>query len=257
MPRTRSGDPIRRSSFEKGSFESGWFVPVPQADARRLVVAAERYERSSREPGQRAGKIGVTGLELLGLFVRLQRSSPIGRLDPSYLWICSTLKRSVDAVWRAIDKLVAVGLLERVRRVEWREEEDGPVWRQATNAYRICRPRWLTAELPAVMRPVPPAPDYEHARAAATESNVEMARGLDPEAYAATEVDDGALAAALGRLGTAVRSRDSVERKESPRRSLNQETCGVALSGDNIIVAAPKAPDSVSGMARAKPPPFS
>jgi len=255
MPRTRSGEPIHRNSRARGSFEAGFFRSIAPAKARLLQLAAERYDRKNKKSGARCGPLGHVAHEVLGLFLRLQQSSPDGRLEPSYQWIRQTLRRSIDAIWRALRRLEAAGLLEWERRVE--RDPASWQWHQKSNAYRVLIPRWFVASLPVVDQPAPTPDDFDHAIAAATDARLAQERGLPPEEYAGHVVQEPGLAGALSRLGRAFqRSHDSAERSESlPVISLRDES-GVALSGDNMNGSgAPAAPDRLGGGWTARPVP--
>lgn len=257
MPRTVSGAPIHRQSQEKGTFERGWYRPLAPALGRRLQVAAERYTRERRKPGDRSGPIGHVAQELLGVLIRLQHATPEGRLEPAYLTLCRMLRRSVDAVWRALDQLETAGLLERVRRVTPAIVDSTWRWQQTSNAYRLLVPAWVAASLPVVMTPPPAPEDLAFAASAASAERHDQERSLPLKAYAGHVVAEHGLAAALARFGAAVQRRhDSARRSESlPVPSL-EEDCGVALTGHSSGgLGAPTAPEGAIGVRTAKAAP--
>lgn len=118
------------------------------------MLAAERFERTRRKKGERCGPLGPVGLEVLRELLRLVDFRS-GRLEPAILTLCSRLKRSKDAIVRALANLRANGFLDWIRR--WRADSDGMI-KQTTNAYRIVLPPAAIALLGALAM-VPPAPD--------------------------------------------------------------------------------------------------
>lgn len=134
--------------------ERGWWRPMGRPDARRLVLAARRYELTTRA-------LGHIALEVLDLLSNLQ-DARTGRLDPSLTWLMARLRRSRDAVCRALARLKAHGFLDWIRRVKPTGcIGKGPQIRQASNAYRLSMPpraaRLIQAPppLPHLDRPEP------------------------------------------------------------------------------------------------------
>jgi hypothetical protein len=252
MPRTQSGEPIHRQSREAGTFEKAFWKPLEATQARQLQLAAERYSRRAKKPGERSGPLGHIALEVLGLFARLQQATGEGRLDCSYLWMAKTLRRSIDAVWRALRQLEEAGVVEWERR--FTKDGPGTAWRQYSNAYRLVLAATVMKCLPAVMAPAPVPVDHEHASATATASNATQVRELPHDQWARTEFDDEQIAAAMERFRRKIS--DSAKRNESPPVSLLRRSIGVALPGDTIDTrAAPSAPQGLSGGRTAKPAP--
>lgn len=145
--------PVRAGSVPIGS-ERGWWRPMPRQDARRLVLAARRYELTTRA-------LGHIALEIIDLLSNLQ-DPRTGRLDPSLRWLMARLRRSRDAVCRALARLKAHGFLDWMRRVKPTGcTSKGPQIRQTSNAYRLSMPpraaRLIQAPppLPHIDRPEP------------------------------------------------------------------------------------------------------
>jgi len=76
-----------------------------------------------------------------------------GRLEPSIDYLMRKLKRSRDAVMRALARLRQHGFADWLRRFE-RVERDGPGprMRQVSNAYRIALPARPAGLLAPVVR---------------------------------------------------------------------------------------------------------
>lgn len=251
MPRDRSGAPIRRHSLESGTFESRWYRPISSADRHKIEVAAEIYDRRTKEAGRHGGRVGgVRGLKLLSLMLGLQLSSPFGQLNPSIQWLVAKTRYSVDTIVRKLAALREAGLIAWHRRMkpsldpdaEWR-------WRQDSNAYRILIPAWLAAALPVVM--TPPAlvsEDVEHAAATASADIAAHVASLRPAervefTRAATDLPSP-LDASLARLAALVErdsppSRDSGFQGQSPTARHLLNGCGAGLSAGNSVVSGP------------------
>ena len=135
------GAPVRRFSRMKGRCEGVFWRPFRAEDARRYMRAAERYERDRREAGKRNGPLGPVGLEVLRELVRLV-DYRTGRLEPAITTLMGRLKRSRDAICRALANLRRHGFLDWLRRFEpvLAKGEKGPQVRQVTNAYRLSLP---------------------------------------------------------------------------------------------------------------------
>lgn len=144
---------VRAGSHPVG-IERGWWRPVPRHDARRIVLAARIYDRTGRARGARNGPLGHVALEVLDLLAALC-DRRTGRLEPSYAYLMRQLRRSRDAVTRALAALRAHGFLDWLRRHQpCPQPNRGPQIKQASNAYRLEMPPRA-----ARLVPVPPVPD--------------------------------------------------------------------------------------------------
>ena len=76
-----------------------------------MVLAAKRYELAGRQAGRRRGPLGHVGLEVLELLANLV-SYRSGRLEPAITYLMGKLKRSKDAVVRALAALREHGFLD-------------------------------------------------------------------------------------------------------------------------------------------------
>ncbi len=219
--------PVRRGSRLAGSCEGAFWRPVPRAEVRRVLLAAKRYELVGRQAGRRRGPLGHVALEVLELLANLV-SYRSGRLEPAITYLMGKLKRSKDAVVRALAALREHGFLDWLRRherVEVLEDAPGPRVRQVSNAYRLSLParaaqllgRWLTTASP----PLPDDVVQEREDRAAWLREHKAALPLCELPLA--EVEDDRLARVLGELGRAMEARAHLVReRESARQAESQ-----------------------------------
>lgn len=154
----RTHQPIRRHSRPAGSCEGVFWRSTNRREVQEIVLAARRYELTTRQPGARSGALGFVALEVLELFANLVNFRN-GRLDPSIDFLMAKLKRSRDAIVRALAALRDHGFLDWLRRFEPTGNEGrGPQVRQVSNAYRLFLPRRAAAMLGRFFK-IPPAPD--------------------------------------------------------------------------------------------------
>ena len=218
----RAREPVRRGSQLKGTCEGAWWRPVPRAEAQQVVLAAKRYEVAGRQPGQRNGPLGHVALEVLELLANLV-SHKSGKLDPSYAYLMRALRRSKDAVHRALTALREHGFLDWLRRhetVDVVENAPGPRVRQVSNAYRLSLPKRAAKLLGRWRGAKPPLPDdVAQARADRAEWVRESKAVLPLAELPLAEVEDDRLARALGEMGQAVAARAAQARVFQEQRS--------------------------------------
>ncbi len=206
---------VRRDSHERGRCERLFWKPTSRRDMRQIVVAAKRYELDQRKRGKRSGPLGSVAIKIVELFANLV-DFRTGRLDPSIDTIVRRLKRSRDAVVRALKNLRLHGFLNWLRRYEPVPGEGrGPQVKQTSNAYRLSLPERARA-LSGHRADNPPVPeDQEHVaseRAALMEA---YRASLDIVQRALLNVGDNPLGQALARLGGFIRERESAKRPRS------------------------------------------
>jgi hypothetical protein len=199
---------------------------VPRAEVRRVVLAARRYELAGRQAGRRRGPLGHVGLEVLELLANLV-SHRSGRLEPAITYLMGRLKRSKDAVVRALAALREHGFLDWLRRHEAVElvEGPGPRVRQVSNAYRLSLPA-RAARLLGHLLSKPPLPDD------VVQEREERARVLEEHKAALPlaelpllELEDDRLARVLGELGRAVEARVCLgQERESAKQTETRTT---------------------------------
>lgn len=168
----RTYAPIRRHSREAGR-EGIFWQPVNPRDRSRFMLAAERFERTRRERGKRNGPLGPVGLEVLRELLRIVDFKS-GRLEPAIVTLMQRLKRSKDAIVRALANLRTSGFLDWLRR--WRQADDGTP-RQTTNAYRLVLPPAAVRLLGHVASDIVPD-DVAQARADREATYEDMMAGL-------------------------------------------------------------------------------
>lgn len=200
----RTYQPIRRNSRERGRCEAGFWQPFKKGQTTDFMRAAEQYELMSRQKGQRRGALGPIGLEVLRDLLRLV-DYRTGRLDPAISTLQKRLKRSRDAIVRALKALKAHGFLDWIRRFEPTGERGraGPQVKQASNAYRLSLPTVAKRLLGWLGSPPPVPDDFEHRRKAAAQAIRDM------------EFTASGLEATFDRLYKLVMERESAKRSES------------------------------------------
>jgi hypothetical protein len=210
---------LHRNSHQAGTCEATFWRSTSRQEVQKIMKAAQRYELHGRKPGRRNGPLGSVALEVLALFGNLV-SFKTGRLDPSLDWIMGKLKRSRDAVVRALKALRDHGFLDWLRRFEPTPNEGrGPQVRQVSNAYRLFAPKRALALLGRWSgRPSLPDDDTA-ARAERKAIEAEHVASLDLGAFASFQCGDSPPGKALAQMGAAVGLRESAKRTES------QSTC--------------------------------
>lgn len=204
--RRGEGTPVRRHSREAGYCEGVFWRPFDRQEVGRLMLAAERYERVGRKPGSRSGPLGLIAIEVLRELTRLI-DFKTGRLEPAIATLMQRLRRSRDAVVRALANLRDHGFLDWLRRyVPTGNEGRGPQVQQTSNAYRLSLPP-RAARLLAHLAHQPPAPDDHSHRveAEAAEAKAQI-DGLPLWEQPVALMGDTPLAQALARLGRRVAS---------------------------------------------------
>ncbi|TCM46320.1 hypothetical protein C8J36_11923 [Rhizobium sp. PP-F2F-G48] len=218
-PAERERTPVRRQSRAAGKCEGVFWKRTNRQEVRQIVLAARRYEIACREPGTRNGPLGGVAIEVLELFANLVNFRT-GRLDPSIDFLMLKLRRSRDAIVRALKALRSHGFLDWLRRyVPTGNEGRGPQVQQTSNAYRLSLPARARQFL-GRFGMAPPLPD-DH-----VQSEAECAAKMEEhrEALSNAElplflIEDENLAATLSRLGAALdakKQRESARQTESP-----------------------------------------
>jgi hypothetical protein len=218
--RSRNRVPVRNNSHRAGTCEATFWRSTSRREVQKIIKAAQRYELHGRSPGKRNGPLGSIALEVLALFGNLV-SYKTGRLDPSLDWIMDKLKRSRDAIVRALKALRDHGFLDWLRRFEPTQNEGrGPQVRQVSNAYRLSAPKRALALL-GRWSGCPALPDDDGAaRADRAAMEAEHVATLDLGAFVAFQCGNSPLGQALAQMGKSIDLRESAKRTESPSISI-------------------------------------
>ncbi|VVS99839.1 helix-turn-helix domain-containing protein [Hoeflea sp. EC-HK425] len=221
-PRGRRGAPVRRQSRLAGR-EGVFWRRVSRQEARQIVFAARRYELTSRQFGARNGALGAVALEVLDLLANMV-DYKTGRLDPAIETLMKRLKRSRDAIVRALKALRDHGFLDWLRRyVPTGREGRGVQVQQTSNAYRLSMPARARRLLGRYGRSAPLPDDFTHAREMQEAAITAHRQSLTLEELPLFEIGDNPLGQALARLGKAIKERESAKRTESASRFISMK----------------------------------
>lgn len=207
---------VRRSSRMAGRCEATFWRPVKRQQARQIVLAARRYELTTKQKGKRNGALGHVALEILDYLTNLV-DYRTGRLEPSLDYLMEKLCRSRDAIVRALKALRTHGFIDWLRRfVPTGNEGHGqPKYHQTSNAYRLSMPKRALRYLGRYGKPAPLPVDFVHAQdeQAATIEAYRADMSLSEQAL--FELGDTPLGQTLARLGKLMEDRESAKRSES------------------------------------------
>ena len=135
--------------------------PLDRNQRAKLLFAAESLERATKPAGGRNGVLGYIGLTVLrALILGFQRASD-GLCCPSVAAIQEKTGLSRSAIFEALNRLEAAGLIKRVRRLTRRIISFGGMARlstvQTSNLYAFAEPH-PTAHLLPTRKKRPSAP---------------------------------------------------------------------------------------------------
>lgn len=216
-PRKRSAAsvPVRRASRCKGRCEAAFWQPIARQEAKAVLLAAKHFELAERRPGERSGPLGSVAIELLELLVRLV-DFRTGRLDPSIETMMHRLKRSKDAIVRAMKNLRRHGFIDWLRRYEPTGLNGrGPQLRQASNAYRLCLPQRARRLLGFFGMVTPTPDDHSHAREASEAETEQRLASLPLDRWATFIAADDVIGRTLARFARSIEQRESAGQAES------------------------------------------
>ena len=212
-PPERCPTPVRRHSHFKSRSEGQIWRPTTRREMVTLMDAAYRYDEQ-KGPGERNGPLGPVALQVLRYFVNLV-DFKTGRLEPSIETIMGKIRRSRDAVVRALKNLRAHGSLDWLRRYEPTGNESGPQVQQASNAYRLSLPEKARQLLGRFGKSPPPPDDHGQEQKVWTDAIAAYRASLPMEDRMRMDSDNPALTEALIKLGKSVNKRESAIRTES------------------------------------------
>jgi hypothetical protein len=215
-PRKRPASmPVRRASRPKGRCEAAFWQPIGRHEAKAVLMAAKRFELAERRPGERSGPLGSVAIELLELLVRLV-DFRTGRLEPSIQTMMHRLKRSKDAIVRAMKNLRRHGFIDWLRRYEPTGLDGrGPQLRQASNAYRLCLPQAARRILGFFGMTTPVPDDHLHARQTREAETEERLASLPLDRWATFIAADDVIGRTLARFARSIEQRESAGQAES------------------------------------------
>lgn len=219
-PAERERTPVRRQSRAAGRCEGVFWRRTNRQEVRQIVLAARRYELAGKQPGSRNGPLGSVAIEVLELFANLV-DFRTGRLDPAIDTLMRKLRRSRDAIVRALKALRAHGFLDWLRRyVPTGNEGRGPQVQQTSNAYRLSLPARAKQFLGRFGMAPPPPDDHVQAEAERMAEMEAHRASLPMDELALFDVGDNPLGQALARLAKSMKQRESARRTESPTSSI-------------------------------------
>lgn len=215
-PVARCPTPVRRHSHFKGRSEGRIWRPTNRQEVQKVLRAAKRYELAERQKGERCGPLGSVAIEVLEYFVNLV-DFRTGRLEPSIETIMGKVRRSRDAIVRALKALRAHGFVDWLRRYEPTGNEGrGPQVKQASNAYRLSLPEKALRLLGRFGKAPPPPDDHGQDQKAWSELIDAYKVSLPMDEQLRFTVDDPGLGDALAKLWKSVNQRESAKQTESP-----------------------------------------
>ncbi|MBE0577957.1 helix-turn-helix domain-containing protein [Devosia sp.] len=211
--------PVRKHSYRHGQREGGFWRKASRQEVRRILLAAKRYELTLRRRGRRCGPLGSVAIEVLEYLANLV-DFRTGRLEPSIVTLMRRLKRSRDAIVRALKNLRTHGFLDWLRRyVPTGNEGRGPQVRQASNAYRLHLPERAKRYLGPSGLPEQLPEDCEHAQEVRHAELATYGKSTPLEELALSTHGDTPLGQSLAQLGRNVERHMRSQQRESARRA--------------------------------------
>jgi hypothetical protein len=214
--------PVRGGSYQRGRCEGAFWRKTSRQEVRHILFAAKRYELNMRSKGRRCGPLGSVAIEVLEYFANVV-DFRTGRLEPSLDTLMRRLKRSRDAIVRALKNLRTHGFLDWLRRyVPTGHEGRGPQLRQVSNAYRLHLPERAKQFLGRWGRPQPLPEDCGHALEVRAAELEQHDKSLSREGLDLSGIEDDGLRQSPALLGNNVK-RESARRAESESESIKPE----------------------------------
>ncbi len=132
---------------------------MSRAVRARRYANAERFDRATKQAGRHGGVIGHTALKVYHALLFGFFNLKTGQLDPSYDAIAKRANLCRKAVWAALRRLKALGLIAWTRRCRDGQDAAGRfVLRQETNAYQVQAEDAWRGFVPAPEAPRTPEP---------------------------------------------------------------------------------------------------
>lgn len=203
--KNRTFQPVRRNSYHRGERENRVWRPIDKKKIGATMRAAESFDRKHKEPGQRNGPLGHVGIEVLRQLLRIVDYRN-GRCEPSIDYLMRSIRRSRDAIVRALARLKRHGFVDWIRRTEPTGIEDGtgPRVKQIPNAYWFKLPKVAADMVERLTGKGPPPADAEQRVQDDKEDRQAMLASLTPTEFSYALANDPELAAVLASLGEGV-----------------------------------------------------
>jgi DNA-binding MarR family transcriptional regulator len=183
------------------------FRPLTREQRARLSFLAERFDAQTREPGKHGGCLKRTGLQVLRILLFHFHNVHNGRCDPSLDTIAKAAGMARSTVAKALTRLEAAGIIERIRRARWIRQNGRKRCVQWSNAYLLNVPN-----------------QYRHEEGDYAISAKSSKSEKKPETTAADIKNPppmpADIAAALARLGNAMAARAEMENERARSRQL-------------------------------------
>lgn len=215
----RARVPVRGYSYERGRCEGVFWKATSRQEVQRILLVAKQYELALRRKGERCGPLGSVAIEVLEYLANLV-DFRTGRLEPSLDTLMRRLKRSRDAIVRALKNLRTHGFLDWIRRyAPMGNDGRGPQVRQVSNAYRLSLPE--RAKQLLGWRGSPPSlpEDCEHAREVRQAELESYGKSLSLEKRALSAFGETPLGRSFAQLGRNVEQHKRNQQRESARRA--------------------------------------
>ncbi len=131
---------------------------MTRAERTIRYARAEQWDAMTKVSGSRrhGGVIGRTALRVYHAMLFTFYNFNSGRLDPSYDTLASKTGLARSAVWRALKRLRALGLINWVRRCSETYQDGRFLLKQESNAYAIAAEVSWKGYMPAPARPRTP-----------------------------------------------------------------------------------------------------
>jgi DNA-binding MarR family transcriptional regulator len=174
------------------------FRPLTREQRARLIFLAERMDANTREPRKHGGCLKRTGLQVLRILLFHFHNVASGRCDPSLETIAKAAGMARSSVVKALARLEAAGIIERIRRARWVRTNGRKRCVQWSNAYLLNVPSCFRKD----------EGDYAIAEKSSKSGNRPETTKADIQIQPPMPEN---VAAALARLGNAMAARAQVE----------------------------------------------
>jgi len=183
------------------------FRPLTREQRARLIFLAERMDANTREPGKHGGCLKRTGLQVLRILLFHFHNVASGRCDPSLDTIAKAAGMARSSVVKALARLEAAGIIERIRRARWVRTNGRKRCVQWSNAYLLNVPSCFRKD----------EGDYAISDNSSESEKKPPTTAADIKNQPPMPAD---LAASLARLGNAIAARAEMENEQARRRQL-------------------------------------